>query len=382
MLKKIILDNYTTFFSPTTIDFTATNYKFLEEENIGTNRILKGALFVGENASGKTKILEAITILLDILFGNKEIDFVSKKSFYTTKKNYKLGYVFEILGKEIKYNLELSMDGILGEELNYDGRVVLSRLGSNAKFSLNEEKLFNDISSKLSFLRRIYFDTNFYDDECLNKWFLFMKSSVYVNCYDKRIVSYSGTNLLVHKYLNENDTNKINDFFKNINYKQQIEYNKEIYNLNSEYFIKSDDEFISFKKTGTNVFIPEAFESTGNKTLVEILPSFLHAVDNECMFIVDEFSSGLHNELEESLIKYFFHFSKNSQLFFNSHSTNILNNTLLRPDQIYSVSFDPKVGSVLKRFSSESPRENQNTEKMYLSGVFDGMPRYNKIFKD
>ena len=108
----------------------------------------------------------------------------------------------------------------------------------------------------------------------------------------------------------------------------------------------------------------------------------MHAVKNDCMVILDEFSSGFHNELEECLIKYFFHYSNNSQMFFTSHSTNILNNTIIRPDQVYSVTFKGMKGTTLKRFSDEMPREAQNTEKMYLNGVFDGMPRYNKIFKD
>ena len=46
-VKKIKLDNYTTFIKPTDIDFSATNYKFLENENVGSNRLLKGCLFVG-----------------------------------------------------------------------------------------------------------------------------------------------------------------------------------------------------------------------------------------------------------------------------------------------------------------------------------------------
>ena len=41
MLKKIKLDNYTTFIKPTEIDFSATNYKFLENENVGRNRVLR-----------------------------------------------------------------------------------------------------------------------------------------------------------------------------------------------------------------------------------------------------------------------------------------------------------------------------------------------------
>ena len=92
MLEKIVLNNFTTFLNETEIDFSATNYKFLESENVGRNRILKGALFVGENASGKTQILKAITFLLNLLFSNNEIDFMYNKSFYTKKENYSLKY--------------------------------------------------------------------------------------------------------------------------------------------------------------------------------------------------------------------------------------------------------------------------------------------------
>ncbi len=384
MLKKIKLDNYTTFIKPTEIDFSATNYKFLETENVGRNKILKGCLFVGENASGKTKILKSITLLLDLLFGNSEVDLMPNKSFYTNKPTYKLEYTFIEEEKEIIYLIELNLNEIVSEKLIFDKQIILERLGNTAKFNLNDEKTFNDISNKLLFLRRIYFDTNFYGNEILNKWFEYMKKSVYINCYYRTVFNYSGTNLLVHEYLNNNTVDEINKFLEKIDYKQKIEYSAELSNSNKKFFIKANDnkKFISFNKKGTDIYIPEIFESTGNITFMELIPSFLHAINNECMLIIDEFSSGFHNELEECIVKYFFHYSKNSQLFFTSHSTNILNNTLIRPDQIYSVSFDSKNGSVLKRFSEEMPRESQNTEKMYLNGVFNGMPRYNKIFKD
>ena len=384
MLKKIKLDNYTTFIKPTEIDFTATNYKFLESENVGNNKILKGCLFVGENASGKTKIITSITFLLNLLFGNNEIDFMTNKSFFTDKKTYKLEYTFIQENIEIIYLIELTFNEIVSEKLIMDKKVILERLGNTAKFSLNDEKTFNDIPSKLLFLRRIYFDTNFYENKILLNWFNYMKKSVYINCYDRNVITYYGDNLLVHEYLNNNSVDDINNFLEKINYKQKIEYGTETSDPKHELSVKSNDnkKFISFNKVGTDIYVPEMFESTGNKTLVELLPSFLHSIKNECMIIIDEFSSGFHNELEECIIKYFFHYSKNSQLFFTSHSTNILNNSLLRPDQIYSVYFDSKKGTQLKRFSDEMPRESQNTEKMYLNGVFDGLPRYNKIFKD
>ncbi len=384
MLEKIVLDNFKTFINETTIDFSATNYKFLENENVGNNRILKGALFVGENASGKTQILNAITFLLELLFSNNEIDFMYNKSFYTTKENYNLKYYFIIDDAKINYELEFGMDKITKEKLIYNDKIIINRIGSSAEFNYNEIKTFNDLSDKLLFLRRIYFDTHFYDDILLNKWFDFLRNSVYLNCYTRQISYYNNSKLLIHDYLDAIGTDEINDFFKKIDYKQTIAYDSKTPNKSEMFNVKSNDnnKFVSFMKEETNIYIPEIFESTGNNTLIQLLPVFLQAVKKDSMIILDEFSSGFHNELEECLIKYFYHYSKNSQMFFASHSTNILNNTIIRPDQVYSVSFKGKLGSVLKRFSDEMPREAQNTEKMYLNGVFDGMPRYNKVFKD
>lgn len=60
------------------------------------NRILKGALFIGENASGKTQALQAIVLLLDFLLDNSEPNFIMEKSMYTNGTRYNLSYEFEI----------------------------------------------------------------------------------------------------------------------------------------------------------------------------------------------------------------------------------------------------------------------------------------------
>ena len=135
-------------------------------------------------------------------------------------------------------------------------------------------------------------------------------------------------------------------------------------------------------KKNTKFVMPLPLESTGNKAFINLILPIIYATKNDCMIIIDNFSSGLHNELEEALIRYFFNNSKNSQIFFTSHSTNLLDTTILRPDQIYSFSFDSKDGTKIKRFSDESPRESQNIEKMYLNGAFDVMPKYNKEFRN
>ena len=74
--------------------------------------------------------------------------------------------------------------------------------------------------------------------------------------------------------------------------------------------------------------------------------------------------------------------SQNSQLILVSHSTAMLSNSVLRPDQEYAVEFDGVNGSKVNRFSNMQPRNSQNITKMYLSGVFGGKPIYGERTKD
>ena len=143
---------------------------------------------------------------------------MSQKSFYTDKPTYKLEYTFMEENQEIIYTIELKINEIVSEKLIFDHQVLLERLGNTAKFYLNEEKTFDDLSNQLLFLRRIYFDTNFYGNKVLNQWFQYMKQSVYINCYYRTVLTYSGTNLLVHEYLNHNTVEDINQFLEKINY--------------------------------------------------------------------------------------------------------------------------------------------------------------------
>lgn len=174
-------------------------------------------------------------------------------------------------------------------------------------------------------------------------------------------------------YMEKYGTIKINSFFDVYNFEQRIEYeNTATGNLIS---IESPEKMIYFKRKGIDESIPFVLESLGNRTLLQLLPAFFHCIENGGMLLLDEFSSGFHNELEELLIRYFMKKANESQLIFVSHSTNLISNSLLRPDQIYSVDFGGD-GSHIKRFSSEKPREAQNLEKMYLGGVFNGVPKY------
>ncbi|MDD5835742.1 MAG: AAA family ATPase [bacterium] len=385
MLTGITLKDYTTFIKEKSFDFKATNYKILEDTNVGDNRVLKGALFMGENASGKTQVLNSITLLLNLLLSNAEQNFAIKKSLYTKGTKFSLAYTFDVKGVEIKYSVIFNGNTIWKEELYVDGQLKLDRLNTSGHTNFGNEKSVDEINPSLSLLKLEYYNTKFNNDPILNEWFDFLKNSLYINCLKCFVQSFNpaeASKQLIKKYAEEKDATNLNKLLAKLGYNSEIVFDKQASNKDKTMIISYEKNVINLKKKGTDAVIPINFESAGNQALVHIILPFEYATKNNCMLIVDEFSSGLHNELEETLIRYFFNNSKNSQIFFTSHSTNLLDTSILRPDQIYSFRFDSKEGTLIKRVSDENPRESQNIEKMYLNGVFDGLPKYNKEIKN
>lgn len=373
MLKYYEISNFKSFKNTTRFDLEKTNYKILSQSNTVGN-VLKGIMFVGANASGKSNSILAIKFLLDCLFGKIDINMGRYICLFSNHPIMTLKYAFDIDGSEIIYTITFQrFDKKINEELILDGKRILYRDGSVATVNISDESVYTEIPDNILFLRDLYFNTKFRGNTKLQNWFVFLSNSVYLDLYTTHAMQYRELDLSLKSYLENNGINRINSFFDDYNFNQTIEYD----NSSEGNIVKFDssEKMIYFKRKGIDEPIPFTLESLGNKTLLQLLPSFFHCIENNGMLLLDEFSSGFHNDLEELLIKYFMVNSDKSQLIFVSHSTNLLTNSLLRPDQIYSVDFDSN-GSSIKRFSSERPREAQNLEKMYLGGVFSGVPSY------
>lgn len=378
MLKSYEVTNFKSFKNCTKFDLEQTNYKMLSETN-QFNNILKGLMFVGANASGKSNSIIAIKFLLDCLFGKNEMNIDAYVCMFSDNPIMKLKYTFEIEAEEIIYEIKYQrVDRTMREELKVDGEIYLSRDGSVAQVYFTETKLYTDVPKESLFLRDIYFNTKFRGQNVLQKWFEFLSHSVYVDLYSREAIQYGNKNLSLKSYIEENGEKEINHFFDEYNFEQNIEYDEKA--SGNFVTVESAEKMIFFKRRGIDEPIPFEWESLGNRTLLQLLPAFFYCIKEGGMLLLDEFSSGFHNELEELLIRYFMKKAESSQLIFVTHSTNLLSNRIMRPDQIYSVNFNEN-GSAIKRFSTEKPREAQNIEKMYRSGVFSGVPRYEYTIK-
>lgn len=375
MLSQITVKNFKCFKNETVFDFRKTNYKLLKQNIKG--KLLKGLLFVGDNASGKTTAIQPVMLLLDLLFKDRDIHLFLYQCLFSKEDETTLKYEFDIDGHEILYSFSFDGNKFLEETLQLDNQLIIERIGKNAKLWLSENNTFHEVDESILFIKKVYFNTKFEDNEILKKWFSFLKQSVCINAYKRTISAYNDEPLALRKYLEKFGVEEINSFFENNNFKYSVEYALEIEGKGVRYEMSEDEgKTLFFQREDISVPIPLFLESTGNKTLINILPAILHSVQKGGLLVIDEFSSGFHNKLEGLIVRYIMNNSTNTQLLLVSHSTNLLSNALLRPDQIYSVEMMGGEGSVLNRFSDEQPRVAQNLEKMYLSGVFGGIPEY------
>ena len=375
MLVKLSMKNFKSFVEKTEIDLNATGYEILSDKNKTNDNILKGAVFVGGNATGKTNVIRAIRFLLELLVWQVDVQLLEYKSFYSDfNERMELSYEFKIKESNIKYIVETDNNAILKEELIQDGKQILVRINNNGEYTNKECKKMqiDNIQKNQSALRAVYFENRFIDNEVLQEWFEFLKDSVYIDQANK-LVFCANQEKLTRNYFENNGKEEINNFLKSINYNQTIDYVSEYKNKAMQFNFQNRKEVVVIRND-MNIGLPISLESLGNQTLVEMLPQILQAVKKSCMVIIDEFSSAFHNQLEEKIIRYFMEKADRSQMFIVSHSTNLLTNTLLRPDQIYTVDYITGKGSKLYRVSDSKPREAQNLEKMYLSGVFNGLP--------
>lgn len=391
MLKTVRIKNFRSIREEVVLDFSATKYTMLKNTNV-YNSVVKGALFAGGNATGKTNFILSISILLDLLFTNLQIE-MPQFCLFSNENELLLEYTFVFDDDKIVYSIIIDkMGAVVSEKLLLNEEVMLDRKKLNAITKLTEARKYdsNNIDAKTLFLKNIYFNTKFTAFPVLQRWFEYMSNSVYFNPERKQsfppvsnALSFNSNNKVnIRDYLEINGVDEINNFFSEFGFNQQIEFTSS-QKMSDVYSIQiNGGKEIFFKRNDIKISLPINLESLGNRTLLDMLPGLLQVTKTGGMFIVDEFSSAFHNELEELIVRFFMKYSSNAQMFFVSHSTNLMKTTLLRPDQIYAVDFVNDRGSKIRRFSSEGPRESQNLEKMYLSGIFGGLPNLSQEGED
>ncbi len=378
MITKIIIENFKSFDERQTFDLTKTKSIILDSTNC-VGDCLKGALIVGPNASGKSTVIKAIEVLLELLFRDNVVLTPLDSCLFSNKNNIHLEYEFKFDDDKIAYLFEFDKNQtIVRELLVLNGKTILERNGLGGKIFIDNKTMVMDklFSNKVLLLKRCYFTDLFTQVKPICKMMEFLSNSIFLDASKKQISSFDNGPHMIYD-ITTDELKNVNDTFNELNIGFEITKSTESkISPSCDIVIKNANPILFFKRKDIDITLPVEMESNGNQNLINVMPTILHCLKNNSLLLIDEFSSGFHNMLEELLVKFFFYHSKKSQLIFASHSTNLLDTKLLRPDQIFTVEFEKNYGSVVHRFSEENPREAQNLEKMYLSGKFGAIPLY------
>lgn len=377
MLKKMYLTNFLSFLERTEFDFTASKYSILSETNVYNNEVLKGALFIGPNASGKSNALKGLEFLIKLIKG-EGTTFSNYRCLFSKNPITTVEYEFVFSKKNVDYKIEYNAQTkSISEDLLIDNVSVLKRNGKTGELRISDPIISdNNLDSDTLFLRTASFNTGRFPQEpILRELMNYLFNSYCIDGYNQG----AHWGKTIKKYAEEHGVENINKYLHDLNYDFFIEYGTESSGEGLTIKIGSDQKSIFLKRKSFPVPIIFYSESQGNQVFADMLPNLIKSIENPGMLVFDEFGNSLHNRLAEKIIKFFMKNANSSQMFITSHHTNLISNSVLRPDQINLITFKDSKGSKVNRISQFKPREAQNMEKMYLGGMFEGLPLYENL---
>jgi len=426
MLIEFSIENFLSFKDLTTLSMVAA--KSFKEHNdshiIETNanfNLLKSAVVYGNNASGKSNLLEAMgfmkAIVLnsfrDALMDNEEKKFPLEKFALNTKTEEETSY-FEISfiqnGIKYRYGFEIDYDKIVAEWLfhttskevylfkRYNQDIEINK--SAFKEGLGKDKDVKENVLFLSLLATLGKETS----TGIVDWF---KKFNFVNgIHDRGHKRYTIDKLktdsqfytwVLHfiKYLEISNLATTEEDVSEIDLEslRNKEKDEEIISLlSSIQKIQSKqpkrDQLITYhrKYDENNVLIdtvPFNFdkqESEGTKKLLYLLGPWYDVLQNGKVLIVDELDSRLHGQLTSRLIDFFHKFNRsNAQLICAVHDISLLKKEIFRRDQIWFVEknqFGASELVSLGNFKTDKVRNKSAFDKNYFEGKYGAIPYF------
>ncbi len=128
--------------------------------------------------------------------------------------------------------------------------------------------------------------------------------------------------------------------------------------------------------------LPLEEESDGTRKLFAYAGPWLDILANGRILLVDELNNSLHPKMVRFLLS-LLHSSqtnhKNGQVIFSTHDTNLLDQEIMRRDQIWFVEKNRENATRLYPLSDFSPRKKEALEKNYLHGRYGALPYLRKV---
>lgn len=140
---------------------------------------------------------------------------------------------------------------------------------------------------------------------------------------------------------------------------------------------RKEISFVHRCLNGRNVPLNWHDESDGTMAYFALLGPVVRTLELGGILFVDELDSSLHPLLALEIVRMFNSPAtnpNNAQLLFNTHDTNLLDNTILRRDQVWFTEKDDCGASHLYALTDFKPRRGENIKTGYLQGRYGAVP--------
>lgn len=426
MLLRYEVGNYKSFKEKQIFELFAGKQQKKKERLLDANdaKVIPVSVFYGANAAGKSNFIESIKVSKNIISnGVKAIlndDYYFKNNLDFKEKPTHFEYEIFLNGVSYAYGflINMEMKKIVGEWLYKIGK--------------EEEMLYeiDHINKK--------FDHSFKNFESIERLeilfedILNMENSLFITELDRRKYTIDNEELLFlqkiffwfeHKLEIIDPTNEIplpvsfNSSFKEdlILLLQNFDTGitdfkyKEIPRERLEGYIPEDliDEIIEsiddnpvYLKSPSNLFkfaleddslvVHELLfshgvkniwyhlgdESDGTKRLIQLI-GLLNSDNSDKVFVIDEIDRSIHPKLTYKFIETFLKKQLNTQLIASTHESSLLNQDLLRRDEIWFIDRDSDMSSKIYCLEEFKERFDKDIHKGYLDGRYGAVPIFN-----
>ena len=387
-------------------------------------RVLPVAAIYGGNASGKTNFFKALSFAKSLVVKGSQPDSpIPVEPFRLDDEEIEQPsrFIFELLIDEIIYEFSFAATrkAIIEEKLvvitaarertlyhrrdgqpNFDESLAKDKFIEYAFRGTRDNQLFltNSVSQKVENFRAVYDwfkdkleliapDSRFEPfEQFLSEYHpLYATMNEMLRQLDTGIAHLGGDEIPIENLLPEPLRSRLQEDIKEgMTVRLRVEPANERLVVTRKGGKLTAKKLVAFhsKSDGTETKFDIRQESDGSQRVIDLLPAFLELSTQQSkkVYVIDEIDRSLHTLLTKKLIESYLaacSIGTRTQLLLTTHDVLLMDQRLLRRDEMWVVERDASGASNMLSFSDyKDVRYDKDIRKSYLQGRLGGIPRF------
>lgn len=407
MLLEFSVGNYLSFRDKKTLSLEPASITDFKDNCIENGRYsgLKSIVLYGANASGKSNLIKAMSVMKKIIrtsTRNSSTDEINVTPFLLNAQNQNQPSLFEIIfiyeNVKYRYGFEVDKNSVQYEWLFKTTAKTEKELflrtpdGIEVKSAFKEGKGLEEKTRDNALFLPI---VDQFNGEISKKIMLWLNKFEIVSGIEHD--NYGGyvMQLLTHEHGNLEFLNFLTEFVKKLDVGlDNIKLIKDTVGNKTMYSLKTIHKVIDESNNSVNeiLFSIREQESAGTNKLIDFSGFLYSTMQSGGIIVIDELDAKLHPLMTNSIVNLFNSKGlnpKNAQLIFATHDTNLLSNGKFRRDQIYFLEKDnfnsTDLYSLIEyKEGNTKIRKDRSFEKDYINGKYGAIPfigDFNELIK-